>query len=170
MGEKRLSADAIALLRKAVARAQAIPEGFAMEWWAHSSNSISSDSFDEQGFDYVEKPQPFCGVVGCLAFEIVVAAGGDPEQVLAAEKGGSDMPMANHAAQLLGLNPETEWYHNSPLWQLFTGEAAGWPVALSVRYLAAEPFSKARAEVLGEAVEMWIAGDGSFEPADSDES
>lgn len=121
-----LSEEAKELLRKAVARAKEIPQGFDMNDWI---------------FRKIDTP---CGTAGCLAFEICVAGGREATTL-------NYFEVEDVAAKMIGVTTVCPLFY-----------ASDWPVPLLLAYKDAPPFSLGRALVLEQAVERWIAGDGSF--------
>lgn len=85
-----LSEEQITLLRKAVARAKEIPEGFSMSTWVF------------------RRPEAPCGTAGCLAFEICVANGAKPETLL---RSAYELDVAIEAGRLIGADEFTNLFY-----------------------------------------------------------
>lgn len=116
-------------------------------------NAVARAKEIPEGFymhDWVfEKSGPPCGTAGCLAFEICVVAGGDPKKLLRITDA-----VADKAAELIGDK-------SGGMCELFY--TTDWPKELDAAYDKATRGSLEAALVLEQAVERWIAGDGSFE-------
>lgn len=122
-------------LRAGYRRAQAFPEGFEMATWIEESD---------------EAP---CGAVGCYAYEICVAVGGySPMTLLDRFQTDNSFSMQGRAHELIGVPRYS-------LAGLF--DVGFWPADLCTQYYAAQDQGE-RADLLAEAVERWIEGDGSF--------
>lgn len=124
------------LLRKAAAAAEEHPDEFDMDCWVQAST------------------ESWCGTIGCLAYEICRVSGYEGKELLALT--GSGETVRNLAIRLLQKEGPGE-LQGSQIDQMFG--RARWPeeAHLTYQHVAKEKGVK-------QMVELFIAGDGSFNP------
>jgi hypothetical protein len=130
MSRLNLTETQIEMLRKGYRRAQEIPEGFYMGWWASASEIAP------------------CGTVCCYAGEILIANGKYAPEGLLRMKKVERMPSIAEAFLGVPGGSLTDLFH-----------ANKWPTDLYDEYYGADTSAK-EAAVLAQVVELFIQNDG----------
>lgn len=163
------------LLRAAVEIARKTPTGTDMMIWCRDANMRFDEIFVKfwstgalpEPDTIVEKPP--CGVVGCLAYKVCIAAGDDPKYLVDLQERADlfnslrtideerEYPISARATELLGEEDAPDVF-----------DTAFWSNSLRKRYYASPAFSSERVEILALAVEAWIKNGNGFGSMEDD--
>ena len=144
-----LSPDAIRRLREVKQHILAEPDRLMMRAWSFRTyGGVMYDSLKGYGLvgDAPVKLKPPCGTAACIAGWVCLL-----DSLFEPTFGRGSSPDGWKAAKLLGSDEDT-------MWQLFM--VSNWPQRLQDKFATIN--LRQRASAAGEAIELFIAGDGKF--------